>query len=70
MSRGEEDQTLAPAAAQDLAALIPDARLTAIPEAGHLTPLEQPERVADLLDAFAATASGGVPNGEAPGSAN
>lgn len=58
IGRGEEDVSLSRSAAHDLGALIPGARLATIPGAGHLTPLEQPERVADLMTAFIAGAAG------------
>lgn len=52
LGRGEEDLSLSRLATHDLGALIPSARLATIPGAGHLTPLEQPEKVADLMAAF------------------
>ena len=38
-----------PALSQELAALIPGARLEWIEQAGHMTPMEQPASVAALL---------------------
>ncbi len=40
---------------QDMLALLPDARLEIIEEAGHFSPLEQPDRVSDLLQHFLAS---------------
>ena len=37
-----------------MARAIPGARLEVIPEAGHISNLEQPERVTALLEAFLA----------------
>ncbi len=44
-----DDLVVPPAASQDLAASIPGAKLEWIESAGHMTPLEQPKRLADLL---------------------
>lgn len=46
---GRDDKITPPALSEELAALVPGARLEWIEEAGHMTPLEQPERVAALL---------------------
>lgn len=46
---GREDRITPPALSQELASLIPGARLEWIDEAGHMTPMEQPQRVAALL---------------------
>ena len=46
---GAEDKITPPAHHREMAALIPGAKLVIIPEAGHMTPLEQPDAVADLL---------------------
>jgi pimeloyl-ACP methyl ester carboxylesterase len=46
---GREDRVTPPAASEALAALVPGARLEWIEGAGHMTPLEAPERVAALL---------------------
>lgn len=40
---GEQDALIPPAVAQEYAALIPGARLAVIPQAGHLSNLEQPD---------------------------
>lgn len=46
---GRDDKITPPEVATELAALIPGARLEWIDDAGHMTPMEQPERVAALL---------------------
>ncbi|MEY7972431.1 alpha/beta fold hydrolase [Saccharomonospora xinjiangensis] len=46
---GEEDTVNPPGVARDLADTMPHAELVALPEAGHLTPLEAPEAVVDAL---------------------
>ncbi|HSV53694.1 MAG TPA: alpha/beta fold hydrolase [Burkholderiaceae bacterium] len=46
---GRADQITPPALSEELAATIPGARLEWIEDAGHMTPLEQPARVAQLL---------------------
>ncbi|MFG3258420.1 alpha/beta fold hydrolase [Streptomyces sp. NPDC048172] len=46
---GAEDQLTPPAEARALVAKIPDARLAQVPGASHLTPVEQPGAVTDLL---------------------
>ncbi|HEY6796130.1 MAG TPA: alpha/beta fold hydrolase [Kineosporiaceae bacterium] len=46
---GEEDGLTPPAQAAALAAALPDAVLTVIPRAGHLSPLEAPDAVAAAL---------------------
>jgi pimeloyl-ACP methyl ester carboxylesterase len=49
---GQDDGVIAPAYAQDFAAHIPGARVELIDRAGHLPHLEQPERVAALVQTF------------------
>jgi 3-oxoadipate enol-lactonase len=49
---GADDISTPPAKAERIAALIPGARLEIIPECGHTSPLEQPERITELLVAF------------------
>ncbi len=44
-----DDQVVPPAHSEALAALIPGARLVWVAHAGHMTPLEQPQAVADVL---------------------
>ncbi len=46
---GEEDALTPPHLAEEMARLIPEARLARIPHAGHLPPMEQPGTVNDLL---------------------
>ena len=46
---GREDRITPPTLSQELASLIPGARLKWIDDAGHMTPIEQPQRVAALL---------------------
>lgn len=46
---GREDQVTRGVLSEELAAAIPGARLEWIEDAGHMTPLEQPQRVAQLL---------------------
>jgi pimeloyl-ACP methyl ester carboxylesterase len=46
---GREDKITPPDASTEMAALIPNARLEWIDGAGHMTPMEQPERVAGLI---------------------
>ncbi|NGO73872.1 3-oxoadipate enol-lactonase, partial [Streptomyces boncukensis] len=46
---GAEDDTTPPAEARALVAGVPDARLALVPGAAHLTPVEQPGAVTDLL---------------------
>jgi pimeloyl-ACP methyl ester carboxylesterase len=46
---GAEDAITPPAQARELAAALPDAVLDVLPRAGHLSPLEAPDAVADAL---------------------
>jgi len=46
---GRDDKITPPDASIELAALIPGAQLEWIDNAGHMTPMEQPERVAALI---------------------
>ncbi|MBC7437015.1 MAG: alpha/beta hydrolase [Bdellovibrionales bacterium] len=46
---GRDDKITPPDASEHIAGLIPGARLEWIDNAGHMTPMEQPERVAALL---------------------
>jgi pimeloyl-ACP methyl ester carboxylesterase len=46
---GEDDRITPPALSEELAALIPGARLTRLPSCGHMAPIEQPDAVADAL---------------------
>ena len=56
---GDEDVATVPARAARLAALIPRARLTTVPGAGHSSTVEQPARVTALLAEFLAEAEAG-----------
>jgi pimeloyl-ACP methyl ester carboxylesterase len=49
---GAEDQWSPVAQHQDMLALLPDARLIVIPDAGHFAPLENPDPVAQATAAF------------------
>ncbi len=51
---GADDIPRPPHEAEEMARAIPGARLEVIPEAGHISNLEQPERVTALLEAFLA----------------
>jgi YbgC/YbaW family acyl-CoA thioester hydrolase len=51
---GSEDAIASPAAAQEMAALIPGAQCHVVPAAGHLAPLEQPLATSRLLADFLA----------------
>jgi pimeloyl-ACP methyl ester carboxylesterase len=49
---GDQDVLTPPADAQAMVEAIPGARLVTVPEAGHLTPVEQPKAVAKALSEF------------------
>ncbi len=49
---GADDLSRPPFEAEEMARLIPGARLEVIPEAGHISTLEQPERVTSLIRSF------------------
>ncbi|MBE3559914.1 MAG: alpha/beta fold hydrolase [Ktedonobacteraceae bacterium] len=53
---GEDDQLTPPSVARDYASKIPGAHFAAIPQAGHLTNLEQPEAFLATVRAFLQTA--------------
>ncbi|ODU54363.1 MAG: alpha/beta hydrolase [Acetobacteraceae bacterium SCN 69-10] len=57
---GEGDQLTPPERAAEIAALIPGASLERIEGAGHLPPMETPERVTAMLRAWLAGPSGGA----------
>jgi 3-oxoadipate enol-lactonase len=59
---GSEDYATPPAMAEALAAAISGARLTLVEGARHLTPIEIPGRVADLLRTVIERSEGGVAN--------
>lgn len=52
---GHHDKVTPPALSEDLAALIPGARLQWLEQSGHQTPLEQPESLAQALLALVAS---------------
>ena len=47
---GDEDNTVPNSLSTEMAGGIPGAKLTIIPDCGHLTPPEQPQATADALD--------------------
>jgi 3-oxoadipate enol-lactonase len=49
---GSDDQLTPPALARELQAAIPGARLAVVPDAGHLTPVEQPAATSAALRRF------------------
>ena len=49
---GDHDPVAGPDVARDLITRMPDARLTVIPDAGHIPHLDQPEGVAAALNDF------------------
>ncbi|ODN71784.1 alpha/beta fold hydrolase [Methylobrevis pamukkalensis] len=55
---GAEDQITPPDIAREMADGLPDARLEIVGGAGHLSTIEAPERLADLLEAFLDEGSG------------
>jgi YbgC/YbaW family acyl-CoA thioester hydrolase len=52
IAAGGEDRLTPPERARAMADALPGARMVVVPEAGHLTPLEQPERTTELLAGF------------------
>jgi len=52
IAAGEHDALTPPQVARRMAAEIPGARLEVIPDAGHMTPLENPAHVARVLSRF------------------
>ncbi|WP_162916952.1 alpha/beta fold hydrolase [Dongia deserti] len=52
---GAEDRWLAPETAKRLQSLIPDARLSYLPDAGHFAMLDTPNLVAEKIEAFLET---------------
>ncbi|MCC3766063.1 alpha/beta fold hydrolase, partial [Streptomyces sp. UNOC14_S4] len=64
---GAEDQVAPPADARVLVAGIHDARLAVVPGASHLTPVEQPAAVTDLLVRHFTTSWQSAPSGRTPG---
>lgn len=55
---GEDDRTTPPSRSRRIAAGIPGARLALLGRCGHMTALEQPERVNEVLTAFAREIAG------------
>ena len=55
---GSEDISTTPDRAQHIVEGIRGARLETVAGAGHMTPVEQPERISELLSAFLAEANG------------
>ncbi len=49
---GQEDVLTKPQGMEEIAALIPGAEYRLIPKSGHMIPVEQPEQLDALLDAF------------------
>jgi pimeloyl-ACP methyl ester carboxylesterase len=68
---GDDDQLTPPAWSEELAAGIPGARLVVVAGAGHLSTLDQPERVTEALVAWASgeelTPPGDVAGAQLPG---
>lgn len=58
---GERDIATTPDKAQHIVERIAGARLETIPGSGHMTPIEQPERVSQLLSEFLAQVDAGSP---------
>ncbi|GAA1989928.1 alpha/beta fold hydrolase [Nocardiopsis rhodophaea] len=63
VATGAEDAALPPDHAERVAARIPGARLETIPDAGHSSPIEQPEAVTSLLGDFLASVDATRPPG-------
>jgi pimeloyl-ACP methyl ester carboxylesterase len=57
---GTRDQLVAHSNSRRLADVIEGARFEAFPDAGHMLPLETPDRVADMLEEFAAESASRV----------
>lgn len=57
---GEEDQAQPMARSREIAAALPNAEFVTIPEAGHLSALEQPEMVTEVIREFLAGAFPGA----------
>jgi pimeloyl-ACP methyl ester carboxylesterase len=61
---GEHDAITPPAMSQTMQKLIPRARLQVIPDAGHMSPMEQPGHVTQALRQFAAALPPLPPGGQ------
>jgi pimeloyl-ACP methyl ester carboxylesterase len=46
---GADDMLTPPGDSEAIARAVPDARLVVVPRAGHMLPLEHPDRVAHML---------------------
>ncbi|MGK5684833.1 alpha/beta fold hydrolase [Actinoplanes sp. URMC 104] len=57
---GERDRLTPPACAESIASALPHARLTVVPGAGHMLPLERPDEVSDELSEIVKRVSRGV----------
>jgi pimeloyl-ACP methyl ester carboxylesterase len=57
---GEHDAVTPPTEAEAMAVALPDAALTIVPAAGHMSPIEQPEAVNDALRVLLARSTGAV----------
>ncbi len=57
---GEQDAVTPPTEAEAMAVALPNAALTIVPEAGHMSPIEQPEAVNEALRVLLARSSGSV----------
>jgi 3-oxoadipate enol-lactonase len=51
---GADDVLTRPQGMEDIAALIPGAQFRQVPHTGHMIPVEQPQALSELLDAFVA----------------
>ncbi len=49
---GEDDRSRPPHEAQEMAAMIPHARVEIVPRAGHISTLERPEKTTSLIQEF------------------
>src|SRR5580658_4661047 len=49
---GREDSWSPPARHQEMAAAIPNSRVTIVPDSGHMAPMEQPAAVAEAMRAW------------------
>lgn len=58
---GENDVLTPPAGHREIAALVPHARLVIVPGSGHMSPIEQPQAVADALRSWRLDAPPHVP---------
>jgi pimeloyl-ACP methyl ester carboxylesterase len=54
---GEEDASLPPHLSREISDALPNASLVVIPKVGHLSALEEPEAVTEVMLGFLATVS-------------